>query len=277
MTVSVESERHLHHPRIYIPDSTNIVSLYTLSNLSRTHGDEFHLYFQVDENADLVKKICPRAIGHSGPVAKGMERSVLFLRPEMNEEELRGPLEGYHRFVLIISVAGAEDPTKFPFAQSYTKLEQAAKLIGYESYCILRLPPIYQNLNLVPLNELEFIDELFFGIDAEDVGSAIGHILSDPELHRGEEYTIQSPSGISPSTLKTVHPQLPTTPGRPIQSLNYLIESIKASGIIGRDRNDFAKITGGEEMTSFEEFLRRTNHSLFHQRFILRQQQEEEE
>lgn len=269
MTVSVESERHLHRPRVYIPDSTNIVSLYTLSYLMRSHEEEFRIYFQGDAaEEELVKKICPRAIKHVGSVAKGMERSVLFLREGMDENELKSPLEGYHRFVLIVSVAGANDPSKFPFVKSFAELEQAAKSTGYESYCVLRLPPIYQNLNLIDPSDLESVDEMFYGVDAEDVGSAIGHILSDPELHRGEEYTIFSPSGVSPSTLKTVHFQLPRGHGQPLQSPNLVLEAIKSQE---RDnKNDFARITGGEEMTSFEEFLRRTSQSLFHQRFISR-------
>ena len=71
MTVSVESERHLHLPRIFIPDATNIVSLYTLSHLVRS-TEEFHVYFQCesDDEEELVRKICPRAIKEPSGVAK---------------------------------------------------------------------------------------------------------------------------------------------------------------------------------------------------------------
>ena len=273
MTVKIESERHLHRTRVYIPNSNNIVALYTLSHLLRTREEEFHIYYQAsaDERDDeLIKKICPRAMRHEGPAARGMERSVLFLRDGMDENELKIPHEGYHRFVLIVSVVGAGDPSRYPFATPFSKLEHAAKSIGFESYCVLRLPPIYQNLDLIKPGDLETVDDIFFGIDAEDAGSAISHILSDPELHRGEEYTIFGPSGISPATLKTVHSQLPRAHGEPLQSPGLVLESIKTKRVWPENNNDFSKITGGEEMTSFEEFLRRTNQSLFHQRFILK-------
>lgn len=271
MTVTVESEVHLHRPRVYIPDSNNIVSLFTLSHLLRAHGEEFRVYYQGDEEErsdELIKNVFPRAIKHVGPVAKGMERSILFLREGMDLDELKSPLEGYHRFVLIISVTGAEDPSKYPFAKQFSELEQAAKSTGYESYCILRLPPIYQNLNLINPSDLESVDGIFYGIDAEDAGSAISHILADSELHRGEDYTIYCPSGVSLSSLKTVHSQLPRAHGHPLQSPAFMLESIKS--VERNNKNDFARITGGEEMTSIEEFLRRTNQSLFHQRFISR-------
>ena len=274
MTVTAESVRHLHRPRVYIPDSTNAVSLYTLSHLLSAHED-FHIYFQGTEGdeseEELVKRICPRAIKEIGPIAKGMERSVLFLREGMDRNILKAPVEGYHRFVLIVSIAGAEDPSNNPFARSFAELEQEAKKSGYESYCLLRLPPIYQYLNCIDQNDLDIEGE-FYGIDAEDAGSAISHILLDPELHRGEEYTIFSPATISPSTLKTVHSQLPHVHGVPLQTPSTILESIKSKYWRQQQRqgNDFAKITGGEEMTSFEEFLRRTQQSLFHQRFIAR-------
>ena len=195
MTVSVESERHLHHPRLYIPDATNIVSLYTLSHLVRSNED-FYIYFhsgETDEDEELVKRICPRAIKESpGEIGKGMERSVLFLREGMNENELKLPVEGYHRFILIISMATGIENSPF------TNLEHLARNSGYESYCILRLAPIYQNLVSIDPESLNIEGE-FFGIDAEDVGSAISHILLDPELHRGEEYmhgSMLSNSGI---------------------------------------------------------------------------------
>ena len=272
MTVIAESVKHSHRPRVYVPDSTNVVSLYTLSHLLRAHED-FHIYFQASEDEseeELVKRICPRAIKEVGAVAKGMERSVLFLREGMDKNILKAPVEGYHRFVLIVSIAGAEDPSTYPFAKAFSDLEQEAKNSGYESYCLLRLPPIYQNLNLINQNELD-IDGEFNGIDAEDAGSAISHILLDPELHRSEEYTIFSPASISPSTLKTVHSQLPRVHGAPLQTSSTILESIKSKyWRQERLENDFGKITGGEEMTSFEEFLRRTQQSLFHQRFIAR-------
>lgn len=273
MTIIAESFRHLHRPRVYIPDSTNVVSLYTLSHLLSSHED-FHIYFQGTEDdeseSELIKRICPRAIKEIGPIAKGMERSVLFLREGMDRDILKAPVEGYHRFILIVSIAGAEDPSNNPLARSFAELEEESKNY-YESYCLLRLPPIYQYLNCIDKNDLNIEGE-FYGIDAEDAGSAISHILLDPELHRGEEYTIFSPAAISPSTLKTVHPQLPRVHGVPLQTPAMILESIKAK--YWRQRpghgNDFAKITGGEEMTSFEEFLRRTQLSLFHQRFIVR-------
>lgn len=271
MTVVAASERHLHRPRIYIPDSINIVSLYTLSHLLRAHED-VHIYFQGNEDDredELVKKICPRAIKEIGLIAKGVERSVLFLREGMDRNVLKAPVEGYHRFVLIISITGAENPSNYPFAKEFSKLEQEAMNCGYESYCLLRLPSIYQQLISINQDDLDIEGE-FYGIDAEDVGSAISHILLDPELHRGERYTIFSPTNIFSSTLKTVHAQLPRVHGAPLQSPATILESIKSKYWRQPLQNDFAKITGGEEMTSFEEFLRRTQQSLFHQRFIAR-------
>lgn len=273
MTVIAESERHLHRPRVYVPDSTNVVSLYTLSHLLRAH-ENFHIYFEGGEDETeeeaLIKRICPRAIKEIGPVAKGMERSVIFLREGMDKNALKAPVEGYHRFVLIVSIAGAEDSSNYPFAKSFAELEQEAKNSGYESYCLLRLAPIYQYFNLIGQEELD-IEGKFYGINAEDAGSAISHILLDPELHRGEVYTIFSPASISPSTLKTVHSQLPRVHGTPLQTPSTILESIKSKyWRQGQEehKNDFARITGGEEMTSFEEFLKRTQQSLFHQRFI---------
>lgn len=274
MTVTTESVRHLHRPRVYVPDPTNVVSLYTLSHLLRAQ-EEFQIYFQGaeeegTEDEELVKRICPRAVKEVGAIAKGMERSVLFLREGMDMNALKAPVEGYHRFVLIVSIAGAEDPASNTFARPFAELEHEAKNSGYESYCLLRLPPIYQNLNCIDKNDLDIEGE-FYGIDAEDAGSAISHILLDPELHRGESYTIFSPAAISSSTLKTVHFQLPRVHGVHLQSPSTILESIKSKyWRQQRPGNDFAKITGGEEMTSFEEFLRRTQQSLFHQRFISR-------
>ena len=274
MTIISESERHFHRPRIYVPDSTNVVSLYTLSHLLRAH-ENFHIYFQGGESEtgdeELIRRICPRAMKEIGPVAKGIERSVIFLREGMDRNVLKAPVEGYHRFVLIVSIAGAEDSSNYPYAKSFAELEQEAKNSGYESYCLLRLAPIYQYLNLIGQEELNIEGE-FYGIDAEDAGSAISHILLDPELHSGEVYTIFSPASISPSTLKTVHGQLPRVHGIPLQTLPTILESIKSNYWRQEQehKNDFASITGGEEMTSFEEFLRRTQQSLFHQRFIAR-------
>jgi hypothetical protein len=276
MTVTAESARHLHLPRVYVPDSTNVVSLYTLSQLLQAHED-VHIYFEgreedTDQEEEMVKRICPRAIKEIGPIAKGMERSVLFLREGMDQNTLKGPVEGYHRFVLIVSIAGAEDPVTNAFARSFSALEQEAKNCGYESYCILRLPPVYQNLNCINQGDLDIEGE-FYGIDAEDAGSAISHILLDPELHKGEEYTVFSPAAVSSSTLKIVHSQLPRVHGIPFQTPSTILESIESKywrQQQQRQGNDFSKITGGEEMASFEEFLRRTQQSLFHQRFIAR-------
>jgi hypothetical protein len=175
-------------------------------------------------------------------------------------------VEGYHRFVLIVSMAiGIEN-------SSFTKLEQLAKNSGYESYCLLKLAPIYQNLKPIDPESLN-IEGDFFGIDAEDVGLAVSHILLDPESHRGEEYTIFCPTSISLSTIKTVHSQLPKVHGRPLQSPSSILAAIKSNywRTSGSNlKNDFGRITGGEEMTSFDEFLRKANQSLFHQRFIMR-------
>lgn len=277
MTVIVETERHVHHPTVYIPDSTNIVSLYTLSHLLRS-SENFRIHFQAENllEEDLVKRVCPRAIKENGPVVKGMERSVVYLKSGMSLDDLKAPVEGYHRFVLIVSMAGAEDPIRFPFSESFAKLEQAARNAGYSSYCILRLPPIYQHFQSIESENLEFEGgAVLCGIDADDVGSAISHILIDPDLHRGEEYTIFSPSSISPSLIKTVHSQLPRVRGEPFQPTKTIIESIKAKYWqhlmdSSHQGNNFASITGGEEMTSFDEFLRRSSHSLFHQRFLTR-------
>jgi hypothetical protein len=274
MTVTVESEEHKHRPRIYIPDAISIVSLYTMSHLLNAQ-DNFRIYYTGGESDDdLVKKICPRAIREAN--AKGMERSVLFLREEeMKEEAFMAPLEGNHRFVLIISMIGAETPNQFPFAAEYAKLEQTAMSIGYESYCILRLPPIFQHLNALSLEDLEALEDVpFYAIDADDVGCVVSQILLDPELHRGEKYTIFCHSPIPSSTLKAIHSQLPSVPGSPLQSAKTVIGSINSSywkgNVDTERRNDFNAITGDEEMTSFEEFLRRTSHSLFHQRFLTR-------
>lgn len=100
MTVTTESVRHLHRPRVYVPDPTNVVSLYTLSHLLRAQ-EEFHIYFQGaeeegTEDEELVKRICPRAVKEVGAIAKGMERSVLFLREGMDMNALKAPVEGYH-------------------------------------------------------------------------------------------------------------------------------------------------------------------------------------
>lgn len=272
MTVSVESERQVHHPRIYITDATNSVALYTLSYLVRSQ-EELYIYFHTDsaEEEELVKRICPRAMKVAEHVAKGMERSVLFLREGMEEGELKRPVEGYHRFVLIVSMAtGVEN-------SSFARLEQLAKRSGYESYCLLRLAPIYQNLESIDPEsfDIEGGGGEFFGIDAEDVGAAVSCILLDPELHRGEEYTIYCPTSIPLSTVKTVHSQLPKMHGHDLQSPSIILAALKsnywrASGSNLDVKNDFGRITGGEEMTSFEEFLRRANQSLFHQRFIAR-------
>lgn len=260
MTVAVESERHLHRPRVYITDATNMVSLYTLSHLLQCH-QQCHIYYEDtedtrDDDDELIKKICPRAIKQSD--GSGMERSVVYLREGMDEALLKAPLEGCHKFVLIVSLAGIEEDSPV------YKLECAAKAAGYESYCVLRLPPVYQDLSLIDVDE--GVGE-FYGIDAEDAGSAVSHILLDPDLHRTETYTIYSPSSVSPSTLTTVHSQLPHSPGPALQPPSAILEAVKSSKV---GRNDFARITGGEEMTSFEEFLRRTHQSLFHQRFISR-------
>ena len=265
MTVSVESERHLHLPRIFIPDATNIVSLYTLSHLVRS-TEEFHVYFQCesDDEEELVRKICPRAIKEPSGVAKGMERSVVFLREGMDENELKMPVEGYHRFVLIVSMATGIENSPF------TRLEELAKNAGYESYCLLRLAPIYQNLESIEPESFNNEGE-FYGVDAEDVGTAVSHILLDPELHRGEEYTVYCPTSLSLSTIKTVHSRLPKIHGKRLQEPSTILAAIKSnywnpSGSVVK--NDFGRITGGEEMSSFEEFLRRANQSLFHQRFM---------
>lgn len=266
MTVSVESERHVHHPRIYIPDATNSVALYTLSHLVRQ--EDLLIYFQTgadEAEEELVKKICPRAMKVSEHDSKGMERSVLFLREGMDENEFKGPVSGYHRFVLIVSMATGIENSPF------TRLEQLAKNSGYESYCLLKLAPIYQNLESIDPESLniEGAGE-FFGIDAEDVGAAVSSILLDPELHREEEYTIYCPTSISLSTIKTFHSQLPKVHGHPLQSPSIILSAIKSNYWRNDVKNDFARITGGEEMASFEEFLRRTSQSLFHQRFIAR-------
>ena len=261
MTVSVESDQ----PRVYIPDATNIVSLYTLAHLVRSQED-FQVYFKAesDEEEELVKRICPRAIKEPGPVAKGMERSVMFLREGTKETELKKPVEGHHRFVLIVSILHGTETSEL------TKLENLAMNSGYESCCLVRLAPIYQNLGAIDQESFKGEGE-FYGIDAEDVGSAASHILLNPELHRGEQYTIYCPTAISLSTVETVHPQLPKVHGQPLQSPSAILAAIKLNPFCPSEstvKNDFGRITGGEEMTTFGEFLRRANQSLFHQRFI---------
>lgn len=275
MTVVTEPERHLHHPRIYITDATNIVSLYTLSSLLQSK-ENLNIYYNTEDGIegsnddDLIKKICPNAVKETGPVAQGMERSVLFLRPSMSLEQIKAPLEGHHRFVLIISMIGADDPDSYPFLKPITNLESEARNAGYESYCILRLPPLYQHLNLI--EETTEIESEFVAIDAEDAATAISHILLDPEIHRGEIYSIHSPTPISPHTLKSSSPSqnIFKFHGDCLQTSEMVTEFIKSDQSKVPD-NQFVKITGFEDMIGFEEFIKKYHESLYHQRFICRQ------
>ena len=164
---------------------------------------------------------------------------------------------------------GADDPINFPLLKPLANLESEAKNAGYESYCVLRLPPIYQHLNMLSEQEIESVRHEFVAIDAEDAATAISHILLDPEIHRGEVYTIHSPTHISPHTLKSAHQKLPKFHGSWIQPPENVLEFIKSKKSTGYI-NQFVKITGFEEMIGFEEFVKKCTESLYHQRFICR-------
>lgn len=287
MTVRTESIEHPHHPRIFITDTLNIASLYTLSHL--THSKEnIYVYYESQEDPlnhahseEMVQRICPGAIRQSGQIEKisrGMERSVLYLHRALHDSEyLMAPLQGYNRFVLIISMLGAENPTKFPFAKKYADLEEKAKGMGYQSYCILRLPPLFQHLKRLDPTILEEFkssgDGIIYGIDANDAGSLISHILLDPEVHKEEQYSIFCPSSISLSTLHSIQDNLPGVLGPPFQSSESVRESIQHDywHLLENSSNDIVAITGGmDTITDFDGFLRNCRESLFHQRFLMK-------
>ncbi|WP_251131752.1 SDR family oxidoreductase [Exiguobacterium sp. S3] len=133
-----------------------------------------------------------------------VDRVFLMRPPQIGDAEVFRPFidamrSHSIRLVSFLSLMGVE---RNPFPPHH-KIEKMIEEAGIP-YAHIRPGFFMQNLTGVHAEEIRKDDEIFIPagnskvsfIDAEDIGKAIAHILSDPEGHQGTAYTLTGPEAL---------------------------------------------------------------------------------
>ena len=221
---------------IYIHQPLSSVGLFTLAALIDC-GEAVYYGTPRDKELshNLIKKINPTAIEYSGRVDL---MSAVLLEGEDDDSSIEG-LENAP-FVLRIVEQGQVPPGALQ--------------------CTLQVPCLYQQLRHLPLSSNDDSQQAVEAIDAEDVAIAAATLLSQHKWRHQrtpQHYRLRG-HHISAEYLAAIRERLPVNP----------LDSQVVKRAVAGGENDLGKLVLGQEAGSVEEFLKKCEGSLYHQRFL---------
>ncbi|UTT43411.1 NmrA family NAD(P)-binding protein [Exiguobacterium aurantiacum] len=134
----------------------------------------------------------------------GIDRVFMMRPPQIGDADVFQPFvdamaKRSLRLVTFLSLMGVE---RNPFPPHH-KIEKMIEVAGLP-YAHIRPGFFMQNVTGVHAEEIRNDDSIFIPagrskvsfIDAEDIGKAIAHVLSDPEAHQNKSYTLTGPEAL---------------------------------------------------------------------------------